>query len=332
MIQSKAKSYWLAIFLLLPLLGFTQEKRSFFAPSDTLDKTRLLATEIFTGTAYVGFSIALWEAWYKDYPLTRFHLFNDLGEWEDMDKVGHLLSANLQANISFDRLLWTGLDRRKSMWIAAGVGTIIQGTFEVMDGFSENWGFSLADIAYNTAGVGLFVAQEMAWQEQRIVMKISASKPNYPEYTVFSIDGGDQMLITDRIADLYGTGFFESFIKDYNGQTTWASFNINAFTNKNGQSKVPDWLNVAVGYGAENMFGGFGNTWENENGATFILDDAAFPRYRQFYLSLDVDLTRIKTKSHFLKTVFTLFNWIKIPAPALEVNTQGGFKFHPIHY
>ena len=54
--------------------------------------------------------------------------------------------------------------------------------------------------------------------------------------------------------------------------------------------------------------------------------------YRQFYLSVDLDLTKIKTNSKFLKTLFSTINFIKIPAPALEYNTKNGFKFHYLHF
>ena len=77
------------------------------------------------------------------------------------------------------------------------------------------------------------------------------------------------------------------------------------------------------------MLGGFENKWE-ENGET--VDRSDIPRVRQFYLSADIDLTRIKTKSALLKTVFSLVNIIKVPAPALEVNTDGQVKFHPIYF
>ena len=311
-----------------------QEKRPFLQPADTLDKTRFWVSAITGATIYTGFSIGLWEAWYKDYPITHFHFFNDVGEWQDIDKTGHLFAANIQCNASFNGALWTGMNRRSAMWTAAGIGTLLQATFEVMDGFSEKWGFSLADFGYNTAGVGLFVAQELAWQDQRIIMKVSSSPPKYPETPVFSLDGGHQTTIAQRARDLYGTNFFETFIKDYNGQTTWASVNIHAFIapEKKAKSSIPPWLNVAIGYGGDNMFGGFSNSWENDEGIFFELTDPQYERYRQFYLSFDVDLDRIPTNSRVLKTLFNLVNWIKIPAPALEVNTRGGVIFHPVYW
>jgi hypothetical protein len=319
----------------LTLSAQAQEKRHFLEPADTLDKTRFWVSAITGATIYTGFSIGLWEAWYKDYPLSSFHLFNDLGEWQDIDKMGHLFAANIECNASFNGALWTGMDRRSAMWTAAGIGTLLQTTFEVMDGFSANWGFSIADIAFNTAGVGLFVGQELAWQEQRIIMKVSSSPPRYDNnMPIFSVDGGHQTTIQQRIDDLYGTTFFEKFIKDYNGQTTWASINIHAFLTpeKQRNTRLPKWFNVAIGYGGDNMFGGFANTWETEEGIQYILDDPQYNRYRQFYLSFDVDLDRIPTKSRVLKTLFNLVNWIKIPAPAIELNTQGKVIFHPIYW
>ena len=55
-------------------------------------------------------------------------------------------------------------------------------------------------------------------------------------------------------------------------------------------------------------------------------------RFRQFYLSLDVDLTKIETNSHFVKTILTIFNSIKIPAPTLEIKGSGGKKIHFIYF
>jgi hypothetical protein len=49
------------------------------------------------------------------------------------------------------------------------------------------------------------------------------------------------------------------------------------------QSKIPKWLNLAVGYGADGMLSGNG-----ENTTLAALDSAQ--RSRQFYLSVDLGL------------------------------------------
>ena len=83
-----------------------------------------------------------------------------MGEWNDVDKFGHTFTAYFETSWCFNGARWTGLDRRKSLWLAAGLGTLFQATIEVFDGFSEKWGFSVADIGFNTAGVAAFVGQE----------------------------------------------------------------------------------------------------------------------------------------------------------------------------
>ena len=54
-------------------------------------------------------------------------------------------------------------------------------------------------------------------------------------------------------------------------------------------------------------------------------------RYRQYYLSFDVNLENIKTNSRFLKTVLSVFNTIKVPFPTLEFS-QKGCVFHLLYY
>jgi hypothetical protein len=143
--------------------------------------------------------------------------------------------------------------------------------------------------------------------------------------------------LDDKAHDLYGNNYIVSFLKDYNAQTLWLSANIHSFLPN---SRVPKWLNVAVGYGAQNMYVGDNQYfWKQETtkngipaGTVFNIDKNVFPRYRQYYLSLDVDLTKIKTKSHFLRTIFHAVNVLKIPAPALEFNGLGKMRFHPIYF
>jgi hypothetical protein len=119
-----------------------------------------------------------------------------------------------------------------------------------------------------------------------------------------------------------GSTFSEQVLKDYNGQTYWLSVNIHDFA-KN--SKIPKCINIAFGYGAEGMISG-----NYLNTSTIMAPN--FERFRQFYLSFDVDLSKIDTKLHFLKTFFSILNTVKIPAPTFEYSSHGGFKFHPLYF
>lgn len=313
--------------------GQAAERLPFLTPADTFNNTRFWTCAIAGTAIYTGFSIALYETWYKEYELTGFHTFNDWGEWRDMDKMGHLFTAAMESRLAFGGALWTGMDRRKAMWTGAAVSTLLQSTIEVMDGFSAKWGFSWGDVAYNTLGTGVFVAQEMLWEEQRITLKVSNTRPNYSTDPISSVEGSAFSSQRQRANELFGEGFFETFLKDYNGMTIWASVNVNSFLPPTQQNRgLPKWLNIAVGYGADGLLGGYGNSWTDDQGAAFSLSPGEFPRYSQLYLSLDIDLSRIPTQNRFLKSLLNALHWIKIPAPTLEWDTRGGMKGHWLYW
>ena len=89
-------------------------------------------------------------------------------------------------------------------------------------------------------------------------------------------------------------------------------------------TKLPRWLNVAVGYGVDGLLYG--------NASLQNLEFTNQKRSRQFYLSLDMDLTKIKTNSTFLKQVFNLVNVIKIPFPTIQLNDNGKVKGHLLYF
>lgn len=304
--------------------SFDNQKSSFFTPSDTFNQKRFNYALGISAVTYTGFSIGLYHTWYKQYPQGKFHFFDDYGEWNNMDKIGHVYTSYFQGVLCYRGARWTGLSDDKSIMVGAICGSLFQTTIEVMDGFSTEWGFSLSDMGANTAGIGLFALQQKYWKEQRISLKVSSYPKSYPDYYVIG-DQGTKMSLQDRADDLFGSSFPERFLKDYNAQVYWASVNVNSFLPEN--NNWPDWLNVAVGYGADNMFGGFENEWES-NGELFAVDTEEYPRVHQFYLGLDLDLTKIKTENPFLKGVLSMFNIFKAPSPAIELNSRGEFTFH----
>ncbi len=287
-----------------PLLSPAQKKR----------RTWLIGGANVVG--YGGTMIGLYHSWYKNYPQSKFHTFNDWREWKQVDKVGHLYSAYIESYGSMKMWQWTGMDRKKRIWIGGMSGAVYQTVIEVLDGFSTGWGWSWGDFSANMLGSGALVAQELAWDEQRIKLKFSFHKKNYndPE-------------LNQRSDKLFGNSLAERMLKDYNGQTYWASANLKSFF-KN--SRLPDWLSVSVGYGAEGLFGGNENIGKDENG-TIIFNRPDIKRYRQWFLAPDVDLTKIKTNKKGLKFLFTVLSAFKFPTPSLEYG-NGRFRLHALHF
>lgn len=324
----KLQSFLVIIFSAFCIISHAQRQDtlSFWQASPEFNQGRFNKAFTFSAIAYTGFSTGLYYTWYRQYPMEGFHLFDDMGEWKQMDKAGHIYTAYLQGVLCYKGAKWTGMSDRKAIWTGVLCGSLFQTTIEVMDGFSSQWGFSVGDFGANAIGTGAFALQQSYWGEQRILLKESSWARNYDDSAIRSIDGSATTSLDERTGQLFGNGFFEKYLKDYNGQTYWASINIRSFQPH--WESIPDWLNIAVGYGAQGLYGGFENQWEKD-GVKYELD---LPRYRQWYLSLDVDLSKIDTDNYLLKTLLSVLNIIKIPAPALEINTLGEVKFHLIHF
>ncbi len=265
---------------------------------------------------YGGAMYGLYHSWYKNYPQSSFHVFNDIPEWKGMDKIGHAYGVYAESLASMELWRWTGIDRKKRIWLGGLSGPVYHTVIEVLDGYSAEWGWSWGDIGANFIGSGMLIAQELAWDEQRIQFKFSYHNKKYNDPT-----------LNQRSDFLYGKSTGERFFKDYNGQTYWLSTNIRSFLP---ESKWPKWLNVAVGTGAEGLFGANDNIGKDEHG-NIDFSRTDIKRYRQWYLGPDIDLTKIKTNKKGLKFVFRLFNFIKVPMPALELS-NGKFKVRAIAF
>lgn len=170
---------------------------------------------------------------------------------------------------------------------------------EIFDGYSASYGASTGDLLANTAGASFFLGQSLLWKEQRIKPKFSFHQTKYASLR----------------PEVLGDDYLHESLKDYNGQTYWLSFDMDKFIS------FPKWLNLAVGYGAEEMVYA-----RSENNTA-----AGYNAYRQFYIGIDFDLTAIKTRSKALKTVLFIADMIKLPAPTLEFSSKGT-RFLPFYF
>ncbi|MFZ7116185.1 MAG: DUF2279 domain-containing protein [Bacteroidota bacterium] len=275
--------------------SYARNKLSFFEKSPVPDTCRIRLLNYSTAALYPLSMTWLYTQWYRDYPQSSFHFFNDNSEWMQMDKYAHFFDAYSIAKPLTHMYQWAGYDNKRSTLYGCGIAFLFQTTVEVFDGFSSEWGFSAGDLACNTGGVLLFGAQQLGWKEQRIILKYSFHQSQFARYR----------------PDVLGSSLPENILKDYNGLTSWVCINPSSFMNES--TKFPKWLNVAVGFGAEGMTGGDFNPAE-VNGKII----PKFERYRQYYLAFDIELSRIKTRSAFLSGVFKFVNILHLPLPALE--------------
>jgi len=275
---------------------------------DTLNRKGLVWVAGSYTALYSGMSLYIYHIWYKDRENVPFHFYNDIAGYKQVDKFGHATTAYVESNLCYYSLRRVGVPRNRALLVGGLMGFLLQLPIEILDGLNEGWGFSVGDIAANTFGSALMVGQEYFFEDQVVLMKFSYWPSEYQKMA-------NGYLGNTAMAGLSG---------DYNGHTYWFSGNINRITN---QSVLPDWVNLALGYSAGGMFGEFENITEY-NG----VDIPPTQRYRQFFVSLDVDWTKIPTNSRFLKILFQGLNIVKIPFPALEYNTKGAFHGHWLYF
>jgi len=268
------------------------------AQSDSLSLNKLVlsGTAIYTSSMYGAYHL-----WYKNVDKTNFHWHNDNAVWMQMDKVGHSYSTYHISLFLSDNLKYHSKDYALFSSLYA---LLLMNTIEIYDGHFDGWGASWGDLIANASGASLFYIQERLWNEQRIMFKFNFIPSSIAQYNLSQL----------------GDSFFKQLLKDYNAQTYWLSFNPVSFSELN----IPQWLNVAVGYGANGMTGA------RHNIPTYLPTD--FNRDREFYISLDVDMRRINTRSKRFNKILKVLSFIKIPAPTVIYTKTNGLKFIPIYY
>ena len=277
-------------FLLGLLLLFGQSVTSYGQEKDMADD-RLKKIMLYGGIGYGLSLFTLSQAWYKEQGLENFKFFNDNAEWLQIDKAGHAFTTYNFSRVNYELFKNTKLSDHQAIFWGSAMSSLLLLPVEILDGFSPDFGFSYGDIIANAVGSGLFLGQQLKWKEQRIKLKWSFHETSLAQLR----------------PNLLGSGLAEELLKDYNGQTYWLSFDIHAFAK---ESRFPKWLNLALGYGAQNMV--FARNEQNSA--------AGFENFRQYYFGIDFDLSYIKTDKKWLRALLFIGDMIRLPAPAIEIS------------
>ncbi|MEO1413741.1 MAG: DUF2279 domain-containing protein [Bacteroidota bacterium] len=303
---------WLLGLMLFLFPTFSQQRRAFhyqhdYSPSQSFfqnDTTLNLKRKRWvTGIALGGYSASalyLGTVWYAAEDLAAFRFFDDSHEWKQIDKMGHALGAYHASRWMIGLYKWSGVPKKKAILTGTAAGFLAMSSIEVFDGFGETWGFSWSDVGANALGASLAAANQILWNEDRLQLKVSYMRSAYATNPDFY--------------RLFGSNWAEWILKDYNGHTLWLSTRVHSFLPEGRFKDIyPRWLNLAVGYGAEGLEGGYEDRegdWRNRE-------------YRQYYLSFDIDLRNIKTRHAWLHSVFEVVSIFRISMPALRYDRNG---------
>jgi len=278
-----------------------------FSAEEKSNNQKLKILLITEGVTYTATLLGLNSLWYKDYPRSSFHWINDNKEWLQMDKMGHMASSYYMGVAGIKAYQWAGVSKKESIWYGGLSGSFFLTAVEILDGFSAEWGASTGDLAANTLGSALCISQALYWNEQKILLKYSYHPSQWAKQNPKQL----------------GETHLQRALKDYNGQTYWLSFNIKSLF-KLKKECFPNWLSVSVGYSGNKMTTPY-QEYSKPNG------NWSPQRTRQYFMSFDIDLNKIRTKNKTLNSVLHTFGFLKFPAPTVELK-KGKMYFHPIYY
>ncbi len=305
--MKKSRNLTLVILLfIIPSLSNAQKakEQGFLPYSDTFNRHRFHIVLIGEAGLTTLTTIGLQYLWYKKFPKSHFHFFNDNDEWLNMDKVGHATSAYNIAAFQYNVMRWTGINQTLSLWIGIGTSLAYMSMIEISDGFSSQWGFSPGDMMANVSGITIFGAQQALWHQQRIMMQYSYHPSIFAKYNPGEL----------------GSTLPERMLKDYNGQSYWLSFNLSSFFHK---VNFPNWLTGDIGYGASGMTGAVVNP-SSVDGKAIPL----FTRQRKLFFGISGAFSANNSISYP-----SWLNIFKMPSPALEWNiTNHKMVFSPLYY
>jgi hypothetical protein len=258
---------------------------------DSVNRKRLNALIITSTVGYTAAYAGFYQLWYKNSPRQRFQFFNDNAEWKQVDKLGHFYSSFYFTWATAQSLRWANVEPTRADFVGALTGFLLVAPIEIFDGYSADYGASAGDLIADASGSLFFLAQKKIWKEIRIIPKFSYQSTSFAPLRPNTL----------------GDNSISRIFKDYNGQTHWLSFDMDKFV------RFPKWLNIATGYGATGMI--YGRDFQNK--------EAGFDPMREYYISIDFDLTAIPTRSRFLKTLLFVANTIKIPSPTVGFSRKG---------
>lgn len=285
-----------ALFVVIGLLPLKAQQ-----PVDSIVKRNVEIVAGIDAAIYVGTTIGLNQLWFKDCQWVGMHTINDNGDWLQMDKLCHTTTAFHTCVFGDESMRLVGLDSKRAALFGGAYSLLFMTTIELMDAGYEGWGFSWGDMAADVGGVTLFTAQQLLWDEQRVSLKYSFHPTEYAQYNPEEL----------------GHNLISQSLKDYNGITLWAAFNIKELL-LDSESDFPEWLTVDFGYGAKGMIA--------------PQPTSEFERVLQFYLAPGVDLAKLPVENHYLKAVLRALSFIKLPTPALEYNASDKFAWHWLYF
>ena len=209
---------------------------------------------------------------------THFKVQNDWGYVLGSDKFGHFFSSSFLTRFYRAAFQWAGLSEAHAGHWGAGTAYASMLYYETLDGFGPQWGFDFTDLLFNTLGVGFQYAQ-WHWEPlEAFALKVSY----WPSGWVTQ------------------TGEGKNPLDDYPGHTWWVTANPHHL----GAGAFPAWLNLAVGYSAQEP------------------DDQDFLTEPNLYVGLDLEIAGLPIDHPVWNAAVPWLRYLHLPAPAIRLTPR----------
>ncbi len=231
---------------------------------------------------------------------TAFHFQEDWVSALQADKFGHAYGTYITSYYAAEAFSVSGLSWEDANIYGGLFGLACQTFVETEDGYAKDWGFSPSDWYFDAIGSLFFIAQYKVPYLQNFTPKLLW----FPS----ELQGKPKI---DRP---------RTIIDDYNSESFWISANVHNLLEDDLKKYWPEWLFIAVGYGADAI-----DVIIDPNGPVDQLSK------RRFMISLDFSITKLLPKGG------TQWNWwvqsldrFKWPSPTIEF-TKGRTKFYLVY-
>ncbi len=211
-----------------------------------------------------------------------FHISNDPPYAMHIDKFSHMYVSAIGAAGMREAYKLSGLSDGASAWLAAGLSLAAGVAIELEDarhGNDPQYGFSPGDAAGDLIGVSLPVLRHYYPIFDRLDTKISL----WP-------------------SDALKAGAYKTIADDYESQIYWLSCDVH------GATPLPQWINVAVGFGCENLMR-----------QAYAIPSPGGAPYTDLYVAPDINLKGLPIEGAFWKTLASVLSYVRLPLPALQV-------------
>jgi hypothetical protein len=240
----------------------------------------LVPATLITGIIYLN-----QEAFWKYATEVPFHISNDPPYAMHIDKFSHFYGSAIGSDAMSYSYELAGNSDVASLWLGASLTFAAGVAIEMEDarhGDDPEYGFSPGDAGGDLLGASLPLLRHYYPVFDRLETKISI----WPSET-------------------YKSGIYKTIADDYESQYYWVSFDLHGVT------PLPQWLNMAFGFGAENLL-------RPANGHSYQAPSPNGIPYTDIYFGPDLNLKGLPIEGAFWQSLAYVLSYVRIPSPVIQ--------------